>query len=67
VGQDNIVRSIIIESLFVLLSNVIRVIKSRSMRHVAQVVDVRIVYKILGRELKERPRCIWEDSIKMSL
>jgi len=43
------------------------VIKSKRMRHVAQTGDMRTVYKILGRELKERPRCIWEDSTKMSL
>ena len=66
-GQANIVRSSITPSVFVLLTNVIRVIKSRRMRHVAQTGDMRIVYKILGRELKERPRCVWEDSIKMSL
>jgi len=67
VGQDNIVRSIIIPLLFVHLTNDIRVIKSRRMSHVAQTGDMRILCKLLGRELKERPRCIWEGSIKMNL
>jgi hypothetical protein len=66
VGQDNTVRSIIIPSLFVHLTNVTshQIKKDEAL---AQTGDMRIVYKILGRELKERPRCKWEDSTKMSL
>ena len=47
-GQGNILRSIKIPSLFALLTNVTRVIKSRRMRHATQTGDKRTVYKILG-------------------
>jgi hypothetical protein len=50
--------------------NVIRAIKSRSMRwvgHVAHMGEMRNAYRILlveteGRRLLVRPRCRWEDS-----
>jgi hypothetical protein len=55
--------------------NIIRVIKSRRMRwagHVAQMGEGRCAYKILvgrpeGRRPLGRPRCRWEDNIKMGL
>ena len=55
--------------------NIIWVIKSRRMRwarHVAHMGEKRGVYKILmgkpeGKRPLGRPRCIWEDNIKMDL
>jgi hypothetical protein len=55
--------------------SIIRVIKARRMRwegHVAQMGEVRGAYNILvgrpeGRRPLERPRCRWEDNIKMDL
>jgi hypothetical protein len=55
--------------------NVIRVIKSRIMRwvgHVARMGEKRGAYRILvgrpeGRRPLGRPRCRWEDNIKMDL
>jgi hypothetical protein len=54
---------------------IIRVIKARRMRwagHVARIGEVRGAYNILlgmpeGRRSLERPRCRWEDNIKMDL
>jgi hypothetical protein len=56
-------------------SNVVRVIKSRRMRwveHVAHMREERCVYGVLvgrhkGKRLLGRPRCRWEDNIKMDL
>jgi hypothetical protein len=58
-----------------ILSKMISVIKPRRMRwagHVAHTEDRRGVYRILvarpeGRRLLVRPRCRWEDNIKMDL
>jgi hypothetical protein len=55
--------------------NIIRVIKSRRMtwaRHVARMGGKRGAYRILvvrpeGRQPLGRPRCKWEDNIKMDL
>jgi hypothetical protein len=55
--------------------DIIRQIKSRRMRwvgHVACMGERRNVYRVLvgkpeGRRLLERPRCRWEDGIKMDL
>jgi hypothetical protein len=54
---------------------IVRVIKSRRMRwagHVARMGEVRGTYNILvgmpeGRRLLRRPRCRWEDNMKMDL
>jgi hypothetical protein len=56
-------------------SSIIRVIKARRMRwtgHVARVGEVRGAHNILvgrpeGRRSLGRPRCRWEDDIKMDL
>jgi hypothetical protein len=56
-------------------ANIIRVIKSRRMRrtgHVARMGEKRVAYKILvgrpeGRRPLGKPRCRWEDNIKMDL
>jgi hypothetical protein len=55
--------------------NIVRVIKSRRMRwagHVARMVERRGAYRVLvGRPESKRPlgrpRCRWEDNIKMDL
>jgi hypothetical protein len=55
--------------------NIVRVIKSRRMRwvgHVTHMGEGRGVYRVLVGRLKgerplERPRCRWEDNIKMDL
>jgi hypothetical protein len=55
--------------------NIVRVIKSRRMRwagHVARMREVRVVYWVLvgrpeGKRQLGRPRCRWEDNIKMDL
>jgi hypothetical protein len=55
--------------------NIIRVIKSRRMRwagHAARMGEKRGAYRILvgrpqGRRPLGRPRCRWEDNIKMDL
>jgi hypothetical protein len=55
--------------------NIIRVIKSRRMRwagHVARMGERRGAYRIMvgrlaGRRPLGRPRCRWEDNIKMDL
>jgi hypothetical protein len=51
--------------------NIIRVIKLRRMRwaeHVAHMGEKRGAYRILvGRRPLGRPRCRWEDNIKMDL
>jgi len=55
--------------------NIVRVIKSRRMRwagHVARMGEGRGVYRILVRKTEGkrplgRPRCRWEDNIKMDL
>ena len=55
--------------------NVVRVIKSRRMRwagHVARIVERRGLYRVLvrkseGKRPHGRPRCRWEDNIKMDL
>jgi hypothetical protein len=56
-------------------SNIVRVIKSRRMRwvgHVARMGEGRSIQKILvgrpeGKSSLGRPRCRWEDNIKMDL
>jgi hypothetical protein len=55
--------------------NVVKVIKSRRMRwtgHVARMGEGRSVYRVLvgrpeGKRPLERPRCKWEDNIKLDL
>ena len=55
--------------------NAVRVIKSRRLRwsgHVARMEDSRSAFKILtgkptGKRTLERPRCRWEDNIRMDL
>jgi hypothetical protein len=55
--------------------NIVRVIKSRRMRwagHVAHMGEGRGVYRVLvgrprGKRSLGRPRCRWEDNIKMDL
>jgi hypothetical protein len=55
--------------------NIVRVIKSRRMRwagHVACMREGRAVYRVLvgspeGKRPLGRPRCKWEDNIKMNL
>jgi hypothetical protein len=51
---------------------VVWVIKSRRMGHVAHIGERRGVYRVLvgkpgGKRPLGRPRCIWEDNIKMDL
>jgi hypothetical protein len=56
-------------------SNIVRVIKSRRMRwagHVVRIGERRGVYRVLvgkheGKRPLGRPRCRWEDNIKMDL
>jgi hypothetical protein len=63
------------ESLRISSPTVVRVIKSRRMRrtgHVARIGWGRNVYRILVGKPEEkrplwRPRCRWEDNIKMNL
>jgi hypothetical protein len=58
-----------------LFASIIRIIKSRRMRqagHVARTGQVRNAYRILMEKPEEkttlgRPRCRWEDNIKMGL
>jgi len=55
--------------------SIVRVIKSRRMRwagHVARMGERRGVYRVLvgkpeGKKPLRRPRCRWEDNIKMDL
>jgi len=51
--------------------NIVRVIKSRRVRwagHVAHMGEGRGVYRVLvGKPPLVRPRCKWEDNIKMDL
>jgi hypothetical protein len=55
--------------------NIVRVIKSRKMRwagHVARMGQGRGVYRVLvgrpeGKRPLGRPRCSWEDNIKLDL
>jgi hypothetical protein len=55
--------------------NIIRVVKSRRMKwvgHVARVGERRGVYRVLvgkseGKRPLGRPKCTWEDNIKMDL
>ena len=55
--------------------NIVWVVKSRQMRwagHVARMAEDRGVYRVLvgkpeGRRPLGRPRCRWEDNIKMDL
>jgi hypothetical protein len=55
--------------------NIVRVVKSRRMRwagHVARMGEGRGVYRVLvgrpeGKRPLGRPRCRWEDNIKMEL
>jgi hypothetical protein len=57
------------------LPNIVRVVKSRRMRwagHVARMVGDKIVHRLLvGKPERKRPlgrpRCRWEDNIKMDL
>ena len=59
----------------ILRINIVRMIKSRRMRlagHVARMEEGRGVHKVLvgkpeGKRLLGRPRCRWEDNIKMDL
>jgi hypothetical protein len=75
--EDGLLRKLHIDELHDLYSspNIVRVIKSRRMRwaeHVARMGDGRGVYRILvgrpeGKRPPVRPRCRWEDNIKMDL
>jgi hypothetical protein len=55
--------------------NIVRVMKSRRMRwagHVARMGERRAVYRVLvgrpeGKRPLGRPRCRWEDNIKIDL
>jgi hypothetical protein len=55
--------------------NIVRVIKSRRMRgarHVARMGEGKGVYRVLvgrpeGKRPLGRPRCRWEDNVKMDL
>jgi hypothetical protein len=55
--------------------NIVRMIKSRKMRwagHVARMREGRGVYRVLvgrpeGKRPLRRPRCIWDDNIKLDL
>ena len=57
------------------LPNIVRVVKSRRMRwtgHVAHMGEDRVVHRVLvgkpeGKRPLGRPRCRWEDNIKMAL
>jgi len=57
------------------LPNIVRVVKSRRMRwawHVARMGEGTVVHGVLvgkpeGKRPLERPRCRWEDNIKMDL
>ena len=57
------------------LPNIVQVVKSRRMRwvgHVAHMGEGRGVYRVLigkpeGKRPLGRPRCRWEDNIKMDL
>jgi hypothetical protein len=57
------------------LPSIVRVVKSRRMRwagHVARMGEGRVVYRVLvgkpeGKRPLGRPRCRWEDNIKMDL
>jgi hypothetical protein len=57
------------------LTNIVRVIKSRRLRragHVARMGEGRVVYRVLvgkheGKRPLGRPRCRWEDNIRMDL
>jgi len=57
------------------LPNIVRVVKSRRMRwagHVALMGEGRVVHRVLvgkpeGKRPLGRPRCRWEDNIKMDL
>jgi len=57
------------------LPNIVRVVKSRRIRwaeHVARMGEDRGVHRVLvgkpeGKRLSGRPRCRWEDNIKMDL
>ena len=57
------------------LPNIVQVIKSRRMRwagHVAHVVERRGIYRVVvvkleGKRPLGRPRCRWEDNIKLDL
>ena len=54
------------------LSNVVRVVKSRWAGHVARMGEDRGVHRVLvgkpeGKRPLGRPRCRWEDNIKMDL
>ena len=57
------------------LSNIVRVVKSRTMRwasHVARMGEGRVVHRVLvrkpeGKSPLEIPRCRWEDNIKIDL
>ena len=60
---------------FYSLPNIVRVVKSRRMRwagHVARMGEDRVVHRGLvgkpeGKRQLGRPRCRWEDNIKMDL
>jgi len=57
------------------LPNIVRVVKTRRTRwagHVAHMGEVRVVHRVLVRKPEGkiplgRPRCRWEDNIKMDL
>jgi hypothetical protein len=75
--EDGLWRKLYNDELHSLYSppNIVRVIKSKRMRwvgHVAHMGEGRGVYRVLvgkpeGRRPLGRPRCMWEDNIKLGL
>jgi len=49
------------------LPNVVRVVRSRRMRWVGHVGEGRGMHRVLVGKPEGRPRCRWEDNIKMDL
>jgi hypothetical protein len=52
--------------------NIVRVIKASFAGHMTYIGDLRFVYRVLdgkpeSRRPLERPRCRWEDNIKLDL
>jgi hypothetical protein len=73
-GSSRILHNDVLHSLYS-LRNIVRVIKARKMRkvrHVAHMDEGRGIYRVLvgrpkGKRPLGRPRCRWEDNIRMDL